>query len=476
MTAPMPPMHPVTLHFLDEGRERAFWRSFARARRRYMRMGLVLLGVLYAAFGVVDAVAFPEHFRSLAVTRAVVLVLMLAAWPVVLADRFRDLYERRMQEILLWVGVVSTGGILAMGAQVSQRATLLETIVGTLGFLVTLTFLYGFTQLRFLYAAALGTAMTVVGVYFLTVYMAAPTFLWLAIMVFGVAVHASGWWVSRTLELLSRSAFVQEMATLEQRERSERLLGNALPAEIARKLRDDDAALGTEREALAERHDAVTVLVADLVGFTPLAERLSPDELARLLDRLFSAFDALGDAHGVEKIKTLGDAWIAAAGVPTARDDHAAATAGLALAMLDAIDEMRAATGEEVRVRIGIHSGAAVAGVIGHQRFAYDLWGDAVDGAKAMEATGQPGRACVSASTRARLPAHVAVDEEDGAWFLRRLSISSPDRRRLLEQRLASLVGLAHRAGDRRQRLGHRRALPPDQRQRAERRARRDRA
>jgi class 3 adenylate cyclase len=383
-------------------------------------MGAVLLGVLYASFGVVDAIAFPEHVRALSVTRAVVVLLMVLSWPVILADRFRETYERHVQEILLWLGVVSTGGILAMGAQVSQRATLLETIVGTLGFLVTLTFLYGFTQMRFLYSAALGSAMTAVGLYYLVVYLAAPTFLWLAIVVFGVAVHASGWWVSRTLEQLSRSAFVQEEATVAERERSERLLANALPAEIARKLRDDDAAFGAEREALAERHDAVTVLVADLVGFTPLAERLSADELARLLDRLFSAFDALADVHGVEKIKTLGDAWIAAAGAPTARDDHAVATARLALAMLDSVDELRAKTGVDVQVRIGVHTGAAVAGVIGHLRYAYDLWGDAVDGAKAMESGGRPGCARVSEATRALIPSDVPIDDENGALYLRR--------------------------------------------------------
>ena len=417
----MPPMRTVSLRFLDDAQERAFWLDFARARHRYVKMGVVLLGVLYSSFAWVDAVAFPEHLRALAWTRlGVVVPLMMASWPVVLMERFRPLYERRVQEVLLWLGVVSTGGILAMGALVSRHASVLETIVGTLGFLVTLTFLYGFTQLRFLYSAILGLGTTAAGLYFLIWNLEVPTFLWLAVVTFGLAVNGSGLWVSRTLELLARSAFVQAQAISLERERSEQLLSNALPAEIARRLRDDDAALGAEREALAEGHEAVTVLVADLVGFTPLAERLSESELARLLDKLFTVFDSLGDELGVEKIKTLGDAWIAAAGAPTPRADHAEATCRLAVAMLSAVDELRAATGVEVNVRIGVHTGPAVAGVIGQLRFAYDLWGDAVDGAKAMEASSAPGRARISRSTRALLPETVALEADGDAAFLSR--------------------------------------------------------
>ncbi len=407
-------LHPLTLSFRDADLEREFWRSSVDTRRTSMQVGTVVLGVLYAVFGLVDSRVFGEQFPLLAWLRyGVFIPLMLAAWPVVLLPRFRAFMERRSQEVLLWLGVVATSGILVMGAFIAPHATVQGVLVGSLGMLVTLTFLYGMTQLRFFYSAVLGLLATGTGSALLLAFLHAPAFVWVGI--YGVAVNASGFWLGRTLEVLVRRDFAQKRAVEAEKERSEGLLANALPAEIARRLRDDDAALRTETAALAERHEAVTVLVADLVGFTPLAEQLPPEQLAALLDRLFSAFDELCTAHGVEKIKTLGDAWIAAAGVPRPREDHAVCTARLAIDMLAALDRVRADAPRPIAMRIGIDTGAAVAGVIGRMRFAYDLWGEAVDGAKAMEHAGAPGRVRVSDATEKLLRGKVAVrSEPDG--------------------------------------------------------------
>ena len=408
--------HPLTLSFADPALESEFWIAVARARRTYLQVGIILLGVLYAAFGIIDASFFGAQFRMLAIVRyGVAVPLMLVVWPLVLLDRYRELSERRVQEILLWLGVVATGGILVMTGLMIPHANLKQVMLGSLGFLVTLTFLYGFTQMRFTYSAALGTITTAVGLGYVVAFLSAPSFVWVAIVTFGVAVNGAGFWVGRSMEVLARRDFVQRRAIEAERARSERLLANALPAEIARRLLDDDADLGAERAALAERHDAVTVLVADIAGFTPLAERLPEGELARLLDLLFSAFDALAAEHGVEKIKTLGDAWVGAAGAPTARADHADATARLALAMIRHVEKVRAELPAPVELRIGVHSGPAVAGVIGRMRFAYDLWGDAVDGAKAMEQTGAPGRIRLSERTAGLLSAGVATVSREGS-------------------------------------------------------------
>lgn len=408
--------HPLTLSFADPVLESEFWSAFARARRTYLQTGIVLLGVLYAAFGLIDASFFGAELRLLAIVRyGVAVPLMLLVWPLVLLDRYRELSERRGQEILLWLGVVATGGILVMTSLVLPHANLQQLMLGSLGFVVMLTFLYGFTQMRFIYSAALGTISTAVGLGYVVAYLSAPSFVWVAIITFSVTVNAAGFWVGRSMEVLARRDFVQKRAIQAERTRSERLLANALPADIARRLLEDDADLGAERAALAERHDAVTVLVADIAGFTPLAERLPEGELARLLDLLFSAFDALAAEHGVEKIKTLGDAWVGAAGAPAARTDHADATARLALAMIRHVESVRAELPAPVELRIGVHSGAAVAGVIGRMRFAYDLWGDAVDGAKAMEQTGAPGRIRLSEQTAALLSAGVGTVRRDGA-------------------------------------------------------------
>ncbi|MFN8175988.1 MAG: adenylate/guanylate cyclase domain-containing protein [Solirubrobacteraceae bacterium] len=169
-----------------------------------------------------------------------------------------------------------------------------------------------------------------------------------------------------------------------ERAKSERLLLNVLPAPVAARLRDHDG-------VIADDIPIATVLFADIVGFTPLSERLPAAELVSLLDRVFASWDELAAAHGVEKIKTIGDAYMAAAGVPVPRDDHAEAIAAMALAMGPAAARCGEEAGRSLRVRIGIDSGPVVAGVIGRAKFIYDLWGDTVNTASRMESHAAPG-------------------------------------------------------------------------------------
>lgn len=177
--------------------------------------------------------------------------------------------------------------------------------------------------------------------------------------------------------------------------RSEALLLNVLPRPIAERLK---AGAGI----IADAHPEVTVLFADLVGFTPLAGRTPPAELVGLLDRVFSAFDDLADRHGLEKIKTIGDAYMVVGGVPEARTDHAEAVATMALEMLEAIE---AIGDDRIRIRIGMDTGPVVAGIIGRRKFAYDLWGDVVNTASRMEAQGMPDRIQVTPAVEAALRA-----------------------------------------------------------------------
>jgi class 3 adenylate cyclase len=135
------------------------------------------------------------------------------------------------------------------------------------------------------------------------------------------------------------------------------------------------------------------------VGFTPLSARLKPEEVVAILNELFTLFDRLAEAHGVEKIKTIGDAYMAVGGVPLARGDHAEAVAALAMEMQASIEDYNARLGASIKLRIGICSGPVVAGVIGLRKFAYDLWGDTVNTAARMEAHGVPGEIQVSEST-----------------------------------------------------------------------------
>jgi class 3 adenylate cyclase len=177
--------------------------------------------------------------------------------------------------------------------------------------------------------------------------------------------------------------------------RADRLLLNILPAPIAARLKRDG------RVTAATYPDA-SVLFADVVDFTPYVGRTPAGEVVDLLDRVFSAFDELAERHGLEKIKTIGDAYMVAGGLPDSRPDHLGAIASMALDMMD-VAATFSADGAPVRLRIGIDCGPVVAGVIGRRKFIYDLWGDAVNTASRMESHGVPGRIQVTPAVEARL-------------------------------------------------------------------------
>ena len=178
--------------------------------------------------------------------------------------------------------------------------------------------------------------------------------------------------------------------------RSEELLTNAIPAAIAARLKRGEG-------RIAESYPDTTVLFADLAGFTPWARETDPADVVGFLDGLFTSFDELAARSGVEKIKTIGDAYMAVAGAPEPRSDHAEATMRLARDMLRALAEARERFGVPLELRIGLASGPVVGGVIGDRRILFDLWGDTVNTAARMQSSGIPGRIQVAGSTHALL-------------------------------------------------------------------------
>jgi class 3 adenylate cyclase len=181
-----------------------------------------------------------------------------------------------------------------------------------------------------------------------------------------------------------------------EKDRSEALLLNILPRTVVDRIKQGAT-------VIADRFENVTILFSDLVDFTSIAARLSPEETVSLLELIFCRFDTLAARYGVEKIKTTGDGYMVAGGLTEGRTDNVVATAEMALEMLDIVEAARRAVGEPLQLRIGLHTGGLVAGVIGTYKFAYDVWGDAVNTAKRMETYSLPGRIHVSASTRVAL-------------------------------------------------------------------------
>jgi adenylate cyclase len=188
-----------------------------------------------------------------------------------------------------------------------------------------------------------------------------------------------------------------------EKERSEQLLLNILPKGIVTRLNRGET-------VIADQRSNVTILFADLIAFTKLSARLSAGDLVRLLNGLFSEFDRLALDLGVEKIKTVGDAYMAAGGLPEPRADHAHAVADMALAMIETVERMNCELPVPLQMRIGIHSGDVVAGVIGTHKFVYDIWGDAVNIASRMESNSLPNRIQISAATRGHLHGHFLLE------------------------------------------------------------------
>jgi adenylate cyclase len=194
-----------------------------------------------------------------------------------------------------------------------------------------------------------------------------------------------------------------ERALYEAQRKSETLLLNILPKIIADELKKNQDSVDQENGAIAEQFSEATILFADIVDFTSQAARTRPTDLVNLLNQIFSTFDQLVEQHGLEKIKTIGDAYMAVGGLPTPRNDHAEAIADLALNMQQAIQHFHRDDGEPFQLRIGINTGAVVAGVIGIKKFSYDLWGDTVNVASRMETQGEAGKIQVTAETYQRL-------------------------------------------------------------------------
>jgi len=334
----------------------------------------VLWGVLYLAFG------SPVGFVPL-----VYFVVLLGA--IGLFSRTRD-FAQLLRVNLLDIVLAPTLSMIPLGGFLASGGVGLWGILAPLGALV-------FSDVRnaarwYLAYVVVFLGSGIAGEVLGGVPPAPPS--WFTSTMLALNVVVGGTMVFTLLALFALQRRNALAALRIEQAKAENLLLNILPRSIADKLK-------AQTETIADQFSSASILFADVVDFTPLSELLAPADVVGLLDHLFSHFDTLAERYGLEKIKTIGDCYMVAAGVPTPRPDHARALALMALDMLDAMRSSDEVGHLGLELRVGINSGPVVAGVIGRKRFLYDLWGDAVNTASRMESHGTPGRIQITRAT-----------------------------------------------------------------------------
>ena len=299
-------------------------------------------------------------------------------------------YFRRMWE---WITVGIAVATLLVWVFYVSRVLTLPAEYGYVGVILITSFTYTLLRLRFVFVVL----VTVVGIaaylpYALTAAYILPLSLVLATL-YLVSFGTLGLLAAYRTERFSRDLFLRERQLDQERARSDGLLLNILPQAIIEQLKASPSG------RIAQAFDQVSVMFADAVGSTEQAARSSPEAFADSLDELFRTFDTIADRHGLEKIKTIGDAYMAVAGAPIPLEDHADAAVAMALDVLAEAGDVRWPSGDPIVVRVGVASGPAVAGVVGVRKFAYDLWGDTVNLASRLEEYGEAGQVLVSEST-----------------------------------------------------------------------------
>lgn len=375
-------MHPVTLRFDQPVAESAFVAEHDASALAQQRVAGVLAIVFYAGFGILDRFVVNEGLRPLLSIRFGVICFI----GVVLAMSTRSWASRVSQPLVCSVVVAASFGLDAM-----PLVAPVPTDYSRTGTLLILLFLFAFARVRFVWAMATAPLVAAGYVGFQVIDGASAAEFAYNMFFLGafVLIGAS---TSYTLERLRRMEFVRQRELSAERARSDTLLHNILPEEIAAQLRENPS-------SIADAVPNASVLFADIVGFTPFSSSLPPTEVVRLLDLLFTRLDDLCEQANIEKIKTIGDAYMAVAGIPRPDTDHAASIAELAFAMQRAAAEVSPHWPSSLALRIGIASGPVVAGVIGRNKFAYDLWGDTVNTASRMESHGRADRIQVAEST-----------------------------------------------------------------------------
>jgi adenylate cyclase len=331
-------------------------------------------GILYLALGSPVGIA-PFAYLAISVASLVVFAR---------TKSFRFLLVVQLLDILI---APTAGGMMLVGGFLPSGAVGLWGILAPLGALVFLE-----VRRAIRWFAAFLFVFLLTGILGEVLFTDADLPIWFTSTMLALNVTGAGSVAFTLLALFANQRDAALRALRAEQEKAEALLVNVLPSSIAERLKG-------ATQSIADHFESASILFADVVDFTPLARRLAPAEVVGILDQLFSHFDTLVERHGLEKIKTIGDCYMAASGVPDPSPDHARKAALVALEMRDAIVSSAIAGQPRLTLRIGINSGPVIAGVIGTKRFLYDLWGDAVNLASRMETNGTPGEIQIARAT-----------------------------------------------------------------------------
>jgi class 3 adenylate cyclase len=382
----------LRLRFRDPALESAYREDRFRHNVVNIRFAFLAGMALWISWGVLlrpHILALSERRLDTTMRFAVFIPMLLVGLALTFTPFFRRIWQ--------WLSVIVATATLLLWVYYASNILTLPAEYGYVGVILITSFTYTLLRLRFI----LVVLITAIGIaaYLPYAYTArylfdvTPVLATLYLLSFGLL----GCMAAYRIERFSRQVFLREQQLDRERKRSDGLLLNILPQAVVEQLKTSPGG------RVAQAFDQVSVIIADAVGSTEQGARSTPEEFAGALDELFRRFDQIADRHGLEKIKTIGDAYMAVAGAPVPMANHAEAAGAAALDMLAEAGEVRWPSGNPIAVRVGVATGPAVAGVIGHRKFAYDLWGDTVNVASRLQESAEPGQALVSQSTAGQL-------------------------------------------------------------------------
>lgn len=360
-----------------------------------LRITILIGAAIYVSFTWLDALQFPNSYQYVWVIRSVVMACFLTAFWLTYKSYF---FKIQQPAIFILMGLICGGQFLKL-TMATDKADSVHLFY-FIGFLLIITCSYALSQLN-LRNCILINLVIFCGYFYLGVEVLGwadegwikGKGIWLINNAFFlIAINALGIIIYVTLNYYRRRNFLNELDVINEKKRAERLLLNILPESIAKRIQ-----LGGE--IIADEYPEVSIIFADIVNFTELSSVAEPKRLINLLNDIFSRFDRLIEKHSLEKIKTIGDAYMAVGGLTIPNEKPVHSMANFALDLFKEIEEFNVLNNKNLNLRIGIHTGPIVAGVIGLSKFSFDLWGDAVNLASRMESSGKPGRIQLSQRT-----------------------------------------------------------------------------